>query len=56
MIRTMTIEQTADYLENARIEQTIENGWTVIHIGVSEVGHRFVLTNDCYGGTVVTED
>ena len=49
----ITLQQTADFLENATIEQTVEYGHAIVHFGVSEAGSRFVLMNDCNGETVL---
>lgn len=54
-MRSLTLAEAADYLEEANIEQTIPAGHAVINIGVNALGVRFVLLNDCEGRTVVTE-
>lgn len=54
-MRLLNLSQTADFLEAATIEKTIEAGHAIIHTGVSEAGSRFVLVNDCHGQTVLTE-
>jgi hypothetical protein len=54
-MRNLTLEQTADYLESAEIQKSVNLGYAVIHQGISEAGHSFVLLNDWQGNTVVTE-
>lgn len=49
------LQQAADYLEAATIEQTIEAEHTIIHTGRNAAGVRFVIINDCFGNTVVSE-
>jgi len=51
----MDLQKTADYLEFAKIEQTINAGHTIIHLGISAAGFDFVLVNDSYGNTALTE-
>lgn len=54
-MQLLNLQQTADYLEAATIEDTIEAGHAVIHIGRTEAGAKFVLVNDHAGMTAVTE-
>lgn len=54
-MKTLTMQQTADYLEGATIQHTHDSGHAVTHIGTNAAGVRFVLVNDCSGQTVVTE-
>ncbi|WP_156891802.1 hypothetical protein [Nevskia ramosa] len=51
----MTLDQTADYLQFASIEQTIDAGFALVNIGRTEAGQRFVMVNDMRGDTAVTE-
>jgi hypothetical protein len=51
----MTEQDAADFLDAAQIEETHDAGHTVIHIGRSPSGCRFVLVNDCLGRTVLSE-
>lgn len=54
-MKTMTLQQTADYLEAATIEQTLDRGHAITHIGTNAAGISFVLVNDYTGQTVVSE-
>lgn len=54
-MKTLSLEQTADYLETAEIQTSVNLGYAVIHQGISDAGHRFVLLNDWQGNTVIAE-
>lgn len=54
-MKTMTMQQAADYLETATITRTQDAGHAVTHIGTNAAGVPFVLVNDYTGQTVVTE-
>ncbi len=54
-MQQISLEQTATYLESATVEQSIDTGHAIIHVGTSEAGHRFVLVNDAQGNTMLTE-
>lgn len=54
-MKTLNLEQTANYLESASVQQTVNLGYAVVHQGISEAGHSFVLLNDWKGNSVVTE-
>ncbi len=54
-MQQLSIQQTADYLEGAQIEQTIEGNHAVVHFGTNAAGMPFVLINDCWGGCALTE-
>jgi hypothetical protein len=54
-MRLLNLSQTADFIEAAIIETTIEAGHAIIHTGISESGSRFVLVNDYHGQSVLTE-
>jgi len=54
-MRNLTLEQLAGYLESATIEQSLDAGHAITHIGRNEFGVRFVLVNDCFGNSVVSE-
>lgn len=55
-MRFMNLGQMADYLESAeKIKQTINAGHAIVHIGTSAEGFDFVLVNDCFENTVLTE-
>lgn len=54
-MQTMTLQQTADYLEGANIEQTTDAGHALIHVGTSAAGVPFALVNDMHGHSTLTE-
>lgn len=54
-MRFISLEESADYLEAATIEQTLREQGTIVHIGKSSAGVRFVLINNIYGQTVLNE-
>lgn len=54
-MKIMTLQETADYLEFAKITQTISLGHAIVHKGISAGGFDFVLINDSYGNTALTE-
>lgn len=54
-MQQITMQQAADYLEDATITETIDAGHAVIHVGTNATGARFVLVNDYRGKTTVTE-
>jgi hypothetical protein len=54
-MQKLSLEQMADYLENAKITQTVDAGHALIHMGKSMAGHSFVLVNDIHGHSVLTE-
>lgn len=54
-MRIIGIEAACEYLECAKIEQTIQLGHAVVNVGVSEAGHRFVLLNDYEGSATLSE-
>lgn len=54
-MKTLTMQQAADYLESAIIEHTHDAGHALTHIGTNAAGVPFVLVNDYTGQTVVTE-
>ncbi|UCV28415.1 hypothetical protein [Ferribacterium limneticum] len=54
-MKTLTMQQTADYLEAAMIEHSYDTGHAVTHIGTNAAGASFVLVNDYTGQTIVTE-
>jgi hypothetical protein len=55
-MQTMTLQQTADYLEGVNISQTIDAGHAVIHLGTNAAGVSFVLVNDASGESTVSEN
>lgn len=54
-MRMLSLEQAADFIETAIIEKSHDVGHAIIHTGMSESGSRFVLVNNCYGETVLSE-
>ena len=54
-MKTMSMQETADYLEAAISLHTHDIGHAVVHIGTSAAGVSFVLVNDCTGKTIITE-
>lgn len=54
-MQIMTPPQVADFLETAAIEFSHDAGHAIVHSGVSEAGHRFVLVADCYGSAALTQ-
>lgn len=54
-MQNLTLQQATDYLEAATINTTIDSGFAVVKIGVSNAGVRFVLTNDMFGDTTLAE-
>lgn len=51
----ITLEQMADFFEDAVIEHTHDFGHTIVHSGISGSGARFVLLNDCWGESTLSE-
>jgi hypothetical protein len=54
-MQNLTLEQTAEYLEAAMIESTIDSGFSLAHVGISCAGEKFILVNDMFGCTVLTQ-
>lgn len=55
-MQQLTLDQAADYLEDAALlEEPIRIAHTIINVGVTAAGRRFVLVNDCHGNTTVSE-
>lgn len=54
-MQVLTTQQTSDYLEAATIVETVEFPGVIIHRGIAETGHPFVLMNDCFGYSALTE-
>lgn len=54
-MKTLTTQETADFLEAATIETSHDAGHAIVHVGISETGSRFVLLNDMRGISVVSE-
>lgn len=54
-MKILTLAQVADYLESATIEETHDVGFAITHFGKNAAGARFVLVNDCFGNSAVTE-
>ncbi len=54
-MQNLTLEQTADYLQTADIQYTMDSHFSLTHIGINAAGVRFVLINDIFGETFFTE-
>lgn len=54
-MQQLTITQVADYLESAIMQQTIDHGFALIHVGTNAAGARFVMVNNTTGETTLTE-
>jgi hypothetical protein len=53
----LTLDQTADFLELATIEQSINLGHSVVHVGnlgTADEPARFVLVNDMFGRSILS--
>ena len=53
-MENLTLDQAADLLATATIDNTRDHGHTIVHTGTTETGARFTLMNDCYGHTCVS--
>lgn len=53
-MQTLSLNEAADFLEEAKLEQSIDLGWTLVHVGINASGQRFVCVTDTVGGTSVT--
>lgn len=51
----LSLPEVADYLELATIEFTHDVGHAIIHTGRRMDGVKFVLVNNAYGESVLTE-
>lgn len=54
-MQQLSLAQAANYLETATIEHSFDAGHAITHIGKSASGTRFVMVNDAYGATALTE-
>jgi hypothetical protein len=54
-MQKLTLAQTADYLDSATIERSHDAGHEIIHVGWNANGTRFIMVNNCYGETTVSE-
>ena len=54
-MRQLTLAETADYLEHAVIETTHDTEHALIHIGRTGLGLAFVMVNNMFGETTVSE-
>lgn len=57
MIHSITLDQAADLLKCATVEETTDLGHTIVHIGdLGTEGDpcRFVMINDAFGNTTVS--
>lgn len=54
-MKSLSLEQTADYLDTAIIDQSIDEGHAITHIGKNKVGCNFIIVNNCMGETMLSE-
>lgn len=54
-MRKLSLEQMADYLEEAQIETSIRVGVSNVYIGINLTGCKFVMVSDGYDDVVITE-
>jgi hypothetical protein len=54
-MKSITLQDAADYLESATITTTHEMGHTIVQVGINEAGSSFVMVNDCFGSTHLKE-
>jgi hypothetical protein len=54
-MQVLTIEQAADYLEEATIKKSVDSGYAIVHSGFSPTGVKFTLVNDMYGHASLIE-
>jgi hypothetical protein len=54
-MQKLTLEQAADYLEAATVERSHDAGYEIIHVGWNASGTRFIMVNNCYGETSISE-
>ena len=54
-MKKITLQECADYLESAEIENSFDKGFEIVHTGVSASGSKFVLINDAMGNTLLGE-
>ncbi|WP_314973124.1 hypothetical protein [Comamonas testosteroni] len=54
-MRTLTPEETADYLEASTVIKSMDAGFAITHMGINAAGIRFLLMTDCHEKTTVTE-
>lgn len=54
-MQTMTLQQIADYLNGATVDETIDTGHALIHRGTNAAGTPFVLVNDMHGNSALSE-
>lgn len=54
-MKMLDLQQTADYLENVSTIQTVDVGHALIHLGETMAGIKFVLVNNMFGQSALTE-
>ena len=54
-MKTLSLEQTADYLDAATINQSIDEEHAIILIGKCDTGCKFIMVNNGMGETMVSE-
>lgn len=55
MIYELTLDEFAGFWDCATVEQSIDLGHAIVHIGRNAHGVKFVLTNTCEGQTTLVE-
>jgi hypothetical protein len=54
-MKQLTLEQTAEYLVTSTITKSIDTGFSIVHIGQTLAGARFVLINNAMGESILDE-
>ena len=54
-MKFLNLQETADYLETATINETTDRGFSIVHAGTNASGVAFVLMNNAMGESVLVE-
>ena len=54
-MKALDLNQVAEYLDEATILQTIDDGFSLIHFGKSNMGNKFFLINNAEGQSAILE-
>lgn len=56
-MRYLTTQEAGDYIMHPHtvIEETINSGQVIVHVGRNEQGQKFVFVNDCHENTWLQE-